>query len=554
MLTATLLMMGCANEQKAEQGNRQEDFDSTGLTAFSMVEKMNTTQQSRTTAEYDGSGLNFYWTNGDYLFIKDPAAPAASRFKRDTRNTITQLLAPNPNDPAAVKRAETAVFYFPGEYSLPQYNLRYTLSGTGDKVMIRPGQTQTRPNDASHLGLSGDFGIATAIRRGGKYEFELEHKASYATFLPFTADANTATFRIRQITVTANEPMAGTYSLDDAGNLSTPTGTSKIITLYVSYFPIPTNAADPKANAATMVIAPGTYTNFAVSYNLYHPNKGTTYTITKSYPSVTFTAGKNKKISCSLKAPEYNPEYYQWDAVVGQHLWKGYEAYQPKTYLAFNSAYAPLGPADPRFYNTAAFPAQATRNTQGAPNVNEALWYMQHGDARWDETTTYTIFGRPYKGGVWVKKLSVIAAEHPGINLHEKAPDGRDRRTDMTGLPNMDPNSMQDHFFYNNNSNLPTTLPADLSKYIFLPALGSYQSYPQKFTRFVFVGQYAQFWTSSTSPGVTNTLSSYGYPNELLVVNFGFSKKIQYVQRSSLRRVAYPVFNIDNEDVYTPFQ
>jgi hypothetical protein len=67
--------------------------------------------------------------------------------------------------------------------------------------------------------------------------------------------------------------------------------------------------------------------------------------------------------------------------------------------------------------------------------------------------------------------------------------------------------------------------------------------------RFQHAGLYAQFWTSSSASGVV-TFDGHTYS---IAVGFGFGKTYQYVQRATVRRIAMPVFSIDNEDVYNPF-
>ena len=104
-------------------------------------------------------------------------------------------------------------------------------------------------------------------------------------------------------------------------------------------------------------------------------------------------------------------------------------------------------------------------------------------------------------------------------------------------------------YLYEHSGSLPTTLPTDLSKYFFLPAFGSYQGYDQEQTTFMFIGTYAQFWTSLSASGTI----SVGAHQESVAVNFGFGKTFQYVQRPTVRRIALPVLSIDNEDVYNPF-
>ena len=104
-------------------------------------------------------------------------------------------------------------------------------------------------------------------------------------------------------------------------------------------------------------------------------------------------------------------------------------------------------------------------------------------------------------------------------------------------------------YLYENSGSLPTTLPTDLSKYFFLPAFGSYQGYAQEHTTFMSIGTYAQFWSSSSSSGVL-PIGGHTYS---IAVGFGFGKTYQFVQRATVRRIALPVFRIDNEDVYNPF-
>ena len=60
-IAGLLTFAGCASDDTTNKSNEQEP-GTEGLTSF--VEEDNAT---RTTAEYDGSGLNFYWTAGDRL-------------------------------------------------------------------------------------------------------------------------------------------------------------------------------------------------------------------------------------------------------------------------------------------------------------------------------------------------------------------------------------------------------------------------------------------------------------------------------------------------------
>ena len=103
-----------------------------------------------------------------------------------------------------------------------------------------------------------------------------------------------------------------------------------------------------------MVVAPGTYTDFTVKYCFgtnFNFRKGY---ITKTYPHVTFTAGKNKVISQDLQGVEYPGDTYcMWDAA--DPYWKGYEwnSSNPVQPIGgFATDHYPKSSTDTRWYNT----------------------------------------------------------------------------------------------------------------------------------------------------------------------------------------------------------
>ena len=85
------------------------------------------------------------------------------------------------------------------------------------------------------------------------------------------------------------------------------------------------------------------------------------------------------------------------------------------------------------------------------------------GDPHWD-TELWTTMGHLYRGGMWLKKQSVIAAEQTPIktisDLKTAAPDGTDYRT----IP---------HPTFTNSS-IAVDKPTNLNDYFYLPARGSY--------------------------------------------------------------------------------
>ena len=225
-VVALFALAGCSNDDITQDKGTQESEDLTGMTEFAVKETPAPTS-TRTMGIYSGSGIDFYWTSGDKLWINNPTAtPALVESKKDN---ISKLLAEGDG-----KKTPTAKFYFLGTYTAPSYKVRYTGNGNtmSDKVTIKSVQNQETPNDGSHIGTDGDCGTATATRNDARYDFTLSHKASYLTFTPYYSHGFTKDVKVTQIKVTADKPMAGTYKFDDAGiQTNNATSTSTSITL-----------------------------------------------------------------------------------------------------------------------------------------------------------------------------------------------------------------------------------------------------------------------------------------------------------------------------------
>ncbi|QUB47934.1 hypothetical protein J5A66_03835 [Prevotella sp. oral taxon 475] len=412
---ALLLTVACTSGETTRQEQIKDSQDIKGLTAF--VVEDNTT---RTTGEYDGSGINFYWTEGDRLWVNN------ATLKQDVRNNISNVLVPNPTTTTGVKRAATAKFYFEGNFTAPSYPVRYTGKGStvGDKVIFKATQNQPVANDASHIGESGDCGIATATKPvgSGKYNFTLEHKASYLTLLPYSTINFSTNVKLTQVKITADEALSGQFNFDDNGiNLGsrpTPTTTNRSITLTLNGggtngFTLPV-AATPNTSAAIIVLPPGTYNNVSIEYSLYDRTSTKSAIIKKEYATLTFTPGKNKKITTNLTMPVY---------------------------------ITPMGPW----------------NGTG-PNSNETLWYLHKGDPHLDESSIYaarraaSLPANICRGGVWIKKWRKI----PGFSRYI-GHDGVNHIGIINGVPNSGINYYEFPF--------PTGIPTNIKDYYFLPSV-----------------------------------------------------------------------------------
>ena len=486
-LFATCLLLGltaCSNDNvsDADSGNGAENKDLTGKTSFSITSEAKT----RTSGVYD-SGVNFYWTTNDNIWVKSGSTLTAS-----SSNNITSTTA------------ASAKFYFDGTYTAASYPVRYTgnASSSGNTVTIATSQNQDEANNATQLGTVGDCGVGTATRQtDGSYKFNLSHEASYITFMPYySKEPLAASAVVTQINVTVanGESLAGTFNFSDSGlGAANSSSSSNSVTLTLNGtssetgFPIPTTATASK-NAAIMVVAPGTYSTFKVTYTLYDSVTGTNSTISYTYSDINCTAGKNQVIKTDLGMATYTSrknKYYMWDAV--NNYWDGHANSQPLLNDAENANYA-TSSADARWYNTAftyKVQTKAINSCKDEPTFEALTWYIGAGSPQLDKKTLWVFANHLYVGGIWLKKQSKISH----FSSEENCPG-----TDKWELGN-------DIKFTVAISGKPEA--SVRSSYFYLPALGQY-----KYGKLIDLGKKGYYWASTPNP-VNNGPESAGYGN-----------------------------------------
>lgn len=484
-LFATCLLLGltaCSNDNvsDADSGNGAENKDLTGKTSFSITSEAKT----RTSGVYD-SGVNFYWTTNDNIWVKSGSTLTAS-----SSNNITSTTA------------ASAKFYFDGTYTAASYPVRYTgnASSSGNTVTIATSQNQDEANNATQLGTVGDCGVGTATRQtDGSYKFNLSHEASYITFMPYySKEELAASAVVTQIKVEAanGEKLAGKFNFSDNGlgtAISSSSSNSVTLTLNgtssTTGFPIP-KAATASKNAAIMVVAPGTYSTFKVTYTLYDSVTGTKSTISYTYSNIKCVAGKNQKISTNLGMETYTSRksnYYMWDAK--SNYWDRFETSQPLLNNAANTNYAKSS-ADSRWYNTAFtknVQTKAINSCKDQPTFEALTWYIEGGSPQVDNKTLWVFANHLYAGGIWLKKQSKI----PGFISTMSYPSA---------------------FTWNLGQDIPYSVPISgkpeasvRSSYFYLPALGKYVD-----GKLTGLGVSGYYWASTPNP-VNNGDRSAGY-------------------------------------------
>ena len=494
-VAVSVLMCSCSNEESADSNsNGQLTAFTGGIVTEAPMERMQLSSPeistevpgflTRTSMNRNGIGGQgaFLWEPKDVIYVEDD-----NNKLYKSQNTINDAVA-------------RATFFVDGSYTTKgQYDVYYcgTNSGASEKkVVIASDQTQVAFNNTKHFGAAGDCGVAKATKTtvSGKsgYRFDLEHKASYLCFLPYMAPQwDRANLKLKSIEITSDNNIAGTYDLTQAG--LSGTGNSKTITLNVGRdgLKLADQATATKSikNSLYVVIAPGTHA-LKVKYTVLDA-KNTVMTITKSYKSHNFGANKICDIPVNLGVRHYSGHnYYMWDARENYwfgHEWDAADPWQPTTEGADNDGYPRSKTADAsRWYHEGEGPFEASVNPlfKKLPNANEMGWYVLRGDAHWDDSTCWEVFGELHTGGLWLKKLSVIAQEN-----------GRE----LAALKQADPNgknllTSSDYYSISPENGKPAD--SEIGKYFFLPALGYYDS--GELNDLGFGGYY---WSSSATPG-----------------------------------------------------
>ena len=526
-VAASALMSSCSNEENAATNGQLTAFTGgivteapmsrvqLGVSESSTVAPGFLTRTSMERPAIGGKGT-FFWGKGDVIYVQDDNNKL---FK--SQGDITDKTARNTFLVNGVYGANTS------------YDVYYNGTHSGadpKKVVIAATQTQAAFNDTKHFGASGDCGVAKAEKNteAGKsgYKFDLEHKVSYLCFLPYiTSKEQRENYKIQSIELTSNNNIAGTYDLSSTG--LSGEGSSKTITLRAGENGLlladKTVNTQNITNSLYMVVAPGEYT-IKVKYTLFDTKTNKTLTLTKSYGSRTLAANTIYDIPVNLNmatSSDGGHNYYMWDAA--ENYWSGHEWDSTDPWQPIKED-APTNDKDPkskeadasRWYHEGGGSFEASVNPlfKKLPNANEMAWYVMKGDPHWDNTTQWEAFGEKHTGGIWLKKLSVIANEN-----NKQLADLK-----LKNHENIDMRATYKTY----NSLLISGKPKDseINNYFFLPALGHYV-----IGQLGDLGSLGFYWSSSAHPSD----SSYAY-----YLNFGSSSVYVYNGYRNYGLVAQP--------------
>ena len=504
LCSMALAAVSCANEDVAQNGTDTGSNDNDkNMTTFVAGNPAKT----RTTMDYDNGA--FYWEAGDKIYVQDDdgAWKVSSNSPTSKTSYFKFKVSGKFNNHATYK------VYYPGK------------NGSNNQLTIPAAQTQTTPSTTDHFGISGDCGTADATGTiGGKvFSFQLEHQAAILVFEPFTKNAVFKNCYLTKVEVTADNNIAGSYTLDPSNGEITGAGSDKQIILttkgsgaYADGFKLDNSTSSTTADKIYMFIKPGTH-KLRIRYWLKDLVTGTEGTITKVPGSFVYDKNTYYDMTADLDTRAYDGDhYYMWDAQ--QQYWYGYEwtkhlsgnTGQPTLNGNSSSNYAQSNSDASRWYHEGGGSGRfdATRSScKDLPNANEMSWYCVYGDPRWDGDELWTTMGHLHKGGMWFKKKAVLQAEN-----HYDTEKSADNTTDLRTT----------YKFYRNkkssisNSGLPSA--ADANKYFYLPALGYCYS-----GQLNDVGVGGCYWSSSAYPWISNYAFNLYFYSGYVDVN-GYSR------------------------------
>lgn len=506
LLFTAIVFVGCTNNETSQV----ENTDSKATAGATTVTFASENPETRTTISHTtGQGAIPYWSAGDKIWVKDTDGNFQQSGEGEFNSDKTR-----------------GVFTLSGIFS-NGCTVHYTgANGTaGDKVTIAKNQNQSKANDFSHAGVSGDCGTATASGNGNSFKFKLDHKASYLCFLPRTSNEYVKRSTLYQIEIVSESPIAGTYDFSNGTLSNAPiSDASNTITLTTGTgFPITNSSADINKNGAYVVIPPGTH-SLAIRYWLRNttdnPDGEIRGTVTK-YIDINCKAGKIYDITANLNPQDLSSEYYMWDAQ--KEYWYGFKNVQPKIALGKNDNYPKNKEQDPdRWHYTPPTGVNwAAYTAANCPTINQMIWYAQKGDPHWDGTELWSLLGYLRKGGMWLKKQEVIAKDNNTNTLNMyNAYNGIDyRKVDY---------EFNEYSFTNNNIVQERPAKSKIGNYFYLPAKGFYRH-----GEFQYVSAYGYYWSATSSRHNPDRSFSLTFKSSAISLGFnyqfyGFSQELKY--------------------------
>ena len=512
VLFTAAVLAGCTNDYvvKLDGKSEQPTMHSSSVTFTSETAAAQPVPSLRTIIAHSlGLGATPYWSAGDKIWVKDNGG----QFRQSEAGTFNTEMT-------------KGAFQVTGEFSEGcMVNYTGANGAAGNQVTIAKNQEQSGANNFDHAGVSGDCGTGTATGGGNSYKFKLSHKASYLCFLPRTSNEYVKRSKLFRIEIVSESPIAGTYDFSNGtlSNAPIANASNTIMLTMKNALPITNSSTKINENGSYIVIAPGTH-SLAVRYWLRNetdnPDGPIEGTVTK-YIDITCEPGKIYDVTANLNPQDLSTEYYMWDAK--KEYWFGYKNLQPKVSHGKNAHYPKSQQSDPErwHYVPPSTDNWAANTAAQCPTINQIIWYTQKGDPHWDGTELWSLLGHLRKGGMWLKKQEVIAAEnHTTKQNMYAAYNGIDYRLSTNEFP--------EYSFSNNSVVNGRPVKSKINNYFYLPAKGFY-----RLGEFQYVSAYGYYWSATSSRHNTDRSFSLNFSKSSVSLGsnyqfYGFSQELKY--------------------------
>lgn len=297
-----------------------------------------------------------------------------------------------------------AKFYFEPGLGNASYKVNYcghTTRTDGRYVTIHPLQWQGVANNTDHLQYVGDCAEGTANRTAsGTYSVQMRRLPAYLCIMPYcTNELIRPGAKVTKIVVRSDNAITGTFDIAKYGlnmaYVSNPGYTIENGLNNGNGFSLENNAPNQALSAAYIVMAPGVHT-LSIDYYYTSPQTPVQLKLTKNMAARNYLPNTITDIYANLDQLAYEPKFYMWDARENIAV----DRYTPIDWPTINT--------DLRWCNEQT--GSATQSASTAPNINQIQWYL-NSDIYFDSNTTWTYQGIVHYGGIWLKKLSVQAAQ-----------------------------------------------------------------------------------------------------------------------------------------------
>ena len=512
-----LALLGLSSCNNEIDGNVNHDELAQRDTTVRTIFSTETTPTTRATLVWHSgttnNGAAVHWEVGDQIWVYES-------FTNRIGSTGSDITATKPN----------ACFYFPWLFRADTYKVNYLghpSNTDGKGVTIKGQQWQGYADQTDHLKYFGDCAVATATKvKTGQYLVKFTHLPAFLNILPYSTNALIrGGMVLKKVVIKSSNPLTGVFP--DVGSygldLGHATNTGKQIEIFLNNgngFAADNDQVNQWRNGIYCVMVPGWH-DLTIEYYCTSPITSMPLKFIKIIGAQNYAPNTITNITADFSAMQFDFKYYLWDAGEGHDVFEGYAPnYWNWTTLPFAW---PTASTDARINNQRRV-FVADQSAKFAPNLNQAIWYAE-SEPYSDRDILWWHGGNQGQGGIWLKKLSVIAQQ----NGRSEASLAQSDRTGKDYTQAANQFTMVKRYYF------ATGRPADIQNYFFVPAMGRFDGIGG---RGILTANYNCYWLSTTYHEFSYTGNAYTFS----FTRSGLANTIE-IKPESMSQNAFPVFN-----------